>query len=153
MRLRDSDKAEAGGELVVSEAVLREWWEGLPLIGKSNIIDYKFTNYAWSEMNGTDRALIQIARKKRIKLPSHAQEEAETIFKEVITNMSEMYGADDSLNWISPADMTKVSKLESIEELTKAMRKEGDRSTFEAYGIVCRRFLDKLMYALGEYNG
>ena len=37
---------------------LREWWESRPAIQKHHIIDYKFTDFNWDNLNETDKAII-----------------------------------------------------------------------------------------------
>jgi len=40
------------------------WWNSLPLIRKSLIIDYKFTDYKWDSLNSIDRQLVEAHRVK-----------------------------------------------------------------------------------------
>lgn len=39
---------------------VKEWWESLPYIKKSNIVDYKRTDYTWDDLNEIDKQLIAI---------------------------------------------------------------------------------------------
>ena len=39
---------------------VKEWWESLPLIEKWNIVDYKFTDFTWDDLNEVDKQLIEI---------------------------------------------------------------------------------------------
>lgn len=39
---------------------VREWWNGLPLIKKSNIVDYKVTDFEWDSLNRIDKDLIRM---------------------------------------------------------------------------------------------
>ena len=40
--------------------IVKEWWESLRYIDKKNIVDYKFTDYTWDDLNEIDKQLIEI---------------------------------------------------------------------------------------------
>jgi len=41
---------------------VQAYWEALPRIIQAHILDYKFTDYKWENLNETDRALISIRK-------------------------------------------------------------------------------------------
>ena len=39
---------------------VKDWWNGLPLIRKHLIVDYKFTDFEWDTLTDTDKQLIEL---------------------------------------------------------------------------------------------
>ena len=48
----------------MNQTSVREWYEALPLVKKKNIIDYKFTNFDWDDLNNIDHQLIELAMRR-----------------------------------------------------------------------------------------
>ena len=46
------------------QTLLQEWWESRPMIEKRIIIDYKFTDYSWDDLNDVDKELIEIYKNR-----------------------------------------------------------------------------------------
>ena len=47
------------------ESSVKQWWDSLPKIDKMNIVDYKFTDYTWEDLNDIDKQLIELEMKRR----------------------------------------------------------------------------------------
>ena len=47
------------------ELSVRQWWDSLPKIDKRNIVDYKFTDLTWDDLNDIDHQLIELEMKRR----------------------------------------------------------------------------------------